>query len=64
MGQLFAYLFTGLSQEALFQTGYARGLIHLMPVIVTVTTVLLYDAIYRDKGTEGAEGTKGTKVLP
>jgi hypothetical protein len=45
-GQLFLYLTTGLSQEALFQTGYARGLIHLMPVIVMLTVLLLYDLLY------------------
>ncbi|MSR86647.1 hypothetical protein EXS70_00525 [Candidatus Peribacteria bacterium] len=43
--QMFAYLFTGLSTEALLQTGYARGLIHLMPVIVTITTLLMYDLV-------------------
>lgn len=43
--QLFFYLFTGLAQEALLQTGYARGLIHLMPVIVMLVTFLLYDAV-------------------
>ncbi len=47
--QLFAYLFTGLAQEALFQTGYARGLIHLMPVIVTLTVILLHDVLHRKK---------------
>lgn len=46
VGQLVAYLTTGLSTEALLQTGYARGLIHLMPVIVTITTVLLHDAVH------------------
>lgn len=43
--QMFAYLFTGLAEEALFQTGYARGIIHLAPVIVLLTTVLLHDLI-------------------
>ncbi len=47
--QLFAYLFTGLAQEALFQTGYARGLIHLMPVIVTLTVILLHDVLHAKK---------------
>lgn len=41
--QTFAFLFTGLSAEALFQTGTARGLIHLMPVIVTLTAMLLWE---------------------
>ncbi len=45
VGQLFAYLTTGLSQEALFQTGYARGLIHLMPVVVCLTMLLLHNLL-------------------
>ncbi len=36
-----AFLFTGLGAEALFQTGTARGLIHLMPIVVTLTMLLL-----------------------
>lgn len=44
--QLFLYMFTGLSTEAILQTGYARGLIHLMPAIVMVTVILLHDAIH------------------
>ncbi len=43
--QLFLFLFTGLSTEATRQTGYARGLIQLMPVIVMVTTMLLADLL-------------------
>lgn len=46
--QLFLYMFTGLSTEAILQTGYARGLIHLMPVIVIVTVILLHDALRRN----------------
>ncbi|NOS66783.1 MAG: hypothetical protein HOO67_00210 [Candidatus Peribacteraceae bacterium] len=45
LGQLFLYHFTGLSTEAILQTGYARGLIHLMPVIVVLTVLLLHDVI-------------------
>ena len=41
VGQGLLYLFTGLSAEALRQTGYARGLIHLAPMIVLLTTLLL-----------------------
>ncbi len=41
--QFLLYLFTPLSTEALQQTGYARGLIHLMPVIVIIAMLLLYD---------------------
>ena len=48
--QLFAFLFTGLAQEAIFQTGYARGVIHLMPVMVTLAVLLLHDLISRKNG--------------
>jgi hypothetical protein len=41
LGQMALYLFTGLSTEALRQTGYARGLVHLAPIAVTLTTLLL-----------------------
>ena len=41
MGQIGIFLFTSISNEAIYQTGYARGLIQLMPVIVMVTTMLL-----------------------
>ena len=51
LGQMFFYLFTGLGQEALFQTGYARGLIHLMPGIVTLTVLLLHDVLRKDTRT-------------
>lgn len=39
--QVCIYLFTGLSMEALMQTGYARGLIHLIPSAVALATLLL-----------------------
>jgi hypothetical protein len=42
VGQVMLYLFTGLSREALMQTGYARGLIQLMPLIVLITVLLLH----------------------
>jgi hypothetical protein len=41
VGQLPIYMFTALYVEALNQTGYARGIIHLIPVVVVVTTVIL-----------------------
>ncbi|MBI3336237.1 glycosyltransferase family 39 protein [Candidatus Peregrinibacteria bacterium] len=41
--QSILYLFTSLSEEALNQTGLARGLVHLAPVTVFVTTLLLHD---------------------
>ena len=45
LGQLPIYMFTGLYVEALNQTGYARGIIHLIPVVVVVTTILLKETI-------------------
>ncbi|MDA1292779.1 MAG: hypothetical protein O3A81_03305 [bacterium] len=41
IGQLPIYMFTSLYIEALNQTGYARGIIHLIPIVVFVSTVLL-----------------------
>jgi hypothetical protein len=43
IGQMPIFLFTGLATEALYQTGYARGLIHLMPIVITLATLLLRD---------------------
>ncbi|MBT4119955.1 MAG: hypothetical protein HOG89_00550 [Candidatus Peribacter sp.] len=48
IGQLPIYMFTALHVEALNQTGYARGIIHLIPVIVVITTVLLHQVLDRD----------------
>jgi hypothetical protein len=42
-GQFSLYLFTSLSTEALLQTGYARGIVHLMPIFVCLTGLLLAD---------------------
>jgi hypothetical protein len=42
VGQALLYLFTSLSREAILQTGYARGLIQLMPLIVMLTILLLH----------------------
>lgn len=47
VGQIFLYLFTGLSAEAILQTGYARGIIQLMPVIIFLSVMLLKDAYDR-----------------
>jgi len=44
LGQMLLFLFTDLAVEALMQTGYARGLIQLMPCIVLLTASLLADA--------------------
>lgn len=48
--QMFAFVFTALSAEALMQTGYARGLIHLMPLTVTLVTLLLHATLATKKG--------------
>ncbi|MCF7844647.1 MAG: hypothetical protein K9M03_02355 [Kiritimatiellales bacterium] len=41
LGQFPLYMFTYLSTEALYQTGYARGIIQLVPVMIMIVTVLL-----------------------
>lgn len=57
LGQMTLFLFTDLAVEALMQTGYARGLIQLMPCIILLTTALLADAAGgRESGHERAEG--------
>jgi hypothetical protein len=43
--QLPLYFLTGLSIEATNQTGYARGLVHLMPIAVLLVTLLLRDTL-------------------
>ncbi len=50
IGQIMIFLFTGLSAEARMQTGLARGVIQLLPVIVLVTTVLLWEAREKIEG--------------
>lgn len=40
-GQLGIFSLTGLSTEALRQTGYARGVMHLVPMMVVLATALL-----------------------
>lgn len=40
-GQVCIFVFTDLATEALNQTGYARGVLHLVPVMVFITTVCL-----------------------
>ncbi|MBI3331659.1 hypothetical protein HYZ99_01730 [Candidatus Peregrinibacteria bacterium] len=47
--QLPIYLFTGISTEALQQTGYARGLIHLVPISVVLMVMLLEDLLRRKR---------------
>lgn len=47
-GQLALYLFTGLAAEAVRQTGYARGIIQIIPVGVILVMMLLHAALQRD----------------
>ncbi len=47
LGQLAIYMFTSVSIEAIRQTGYARGIIQLLPVMVFLTVMLLKDAYDR-----------------
>lgn len=49
--QILLFMFTSLSYEALFQTGYGRGMIQLMPVIVMVVTLLLVRTVDRERTT-------------
>jgi len=49
IGQIGIFLFTSISNEAINQTGYARGLIHLLPLIVLVTTMLLAATVQKWK---------------
>lgn len=46
--QIVLFLFTSLSVEATMQTGLGRGIIHLAPLIVLATTLLLHDAMKRE----------------
>ena len=46
LGQLPLYFFTGISTEALNQTGYARGLVQLAPVAVTALILLVHSWFY------------------
>lgn len=46
--QISLFLFTSLSVEALKQTGFGRGIIQIVPLIVLVTTVLLKEGMRRE----------------
>ena len=48
LGQLPIYMFTGLATEVLRQTGYARGIIHILPVGILALT-LLYRELLTDE---------------
>lgn len=50
LGQLPLYFFTGLSTEILNQTGYARGLVQLMPAAVVGLALLLHSALAEGGG--------------
>lgn len=39
--QIALYILTPLATEAINQTGYARGLIHLLPIVILLTVLLL-----------------------
>jgi hypothetical protein len=47
--QCFLFMFTSLSVEALYQTGFARGFTHLMPLLVLLTMLLITDATMKRK---------------
>ncbi len=47
LGQLPIYTLTELYIEALNQTGYARGLIHLVPLVVFAVTILTHSILHR-----------------
>ena len=57
LGQLPLYLFTGLATEALRQTGYARGIIQILPVGL-LALVLMYRDLLRKVPTD----PRGSKV--
>jgi hypothetical protein len=47
--QIFLYTFTPLSTEALMQTGHARGLIHLVPVVTMLGAMLVWDVWVKNR---------------
>lgn len=49
LGQLPLYLFTGLGTEAIRQTGYARGVLHIIPIGVMAMTLLLERVFVRSR---------------
>ncbi|MFH1670024.1 MAG: hypothetical protein ABIA92_00365 [Patescibacteria group bacterium] len=50
LGQFPLYMFTFLSTEALYQTGYARGIVQLAPTVVMIVTVLLFHCLQTERG--------------
>jgi hypothetical protein len=49
-GQLALYLFTGLGAEAVRQTGYARGIIQILPAAIVVAVMLLQNIFSAQSG--------------
>ncbi len=43
--QIALFTFTPLATEAVKQTGYARGIIHLLPIVLLLTILLLYSSL-------------------
>lgn len=43
--QITLFTFTPLATEAVKQTGYARGIIHLLPIVLLLTILLLYSSL-------------------
>lgn len=43
--QIALFAFTPLATEAVRQTGYARGVIHLLPLVILLTVLLLYSSL-------------------
>ena len=50
VAQIGIFTLTGLSAEAMQQTGYARGLVHLMPVAVVLAVMLAKSWIEKETG--------------
>lgn len=50
VGQICIYLFTSLSNEALRQTGFGRGLVHIVPLVIFLIVLLLAQAHATQRG--------------
>lgn len=57
LGQMFLFLFTGLAAEAIRQTGYARGIVQLLPSIVLLFSLLLANAFHSNSAAVNAVAT-------
>ncbi len=47
--QIALFTFTPLATEAIKQTGYARGVIHLIPLVILLTVLLLHQAFHNPR---------------